>query len=45
MLEMRLTGVLRNSVLEEFQGFFLRAEIFVTEFKAGSGGDTLYVAS
>jgi len=42
---MRLTGVLRNTVLEEFQGLFLKPEILVTELKAGRLVDTLYAAS
>ena len=42
---MRLTGVLRNSVLEEFQGLFLKPEILVTGFEVGHLVDTLYAAS
>lgn len=42
---MQLTGVPRNSVLEEFQGLFVKPEILVTEFKVGHVVGTLYAAS
>jgi hypothetical protein len=42
---MRLTGVLGNTVLEEFQGLLIQPEILVTESKVGRDVGTLYAAS
>jgi hypothetical protein len=42
---MRLTGVARNTVLEEFQGLLKKPEILVTESKVGCDVGTLYAES